>query len=121
MPVRPDTTLAEKALEKQVVLDRINRRDVQHVAHDAVGRRAAALDQDAVLAAPPAKTMTNGLYDLGLKKNKTWTGCQKKIQISPLFFRQKDKRRKKTRRLFCRLADWQALTKCHRKAHKTTR
>src|SRR5262249_56226093 len=43
--------LAQEPLEQELHPDRIHRRDPERVAHRAVGRRAAPLDQDVVSAA----------------------------------------------------------------------
>jgi hypothetical protein len=42
--------VAEEALEKQVVRQRVHRRDAEHVGDERVGRRAAALAADALAA-----------------------------------------------------------------------
>src|SRR4051812_20177308 len=52
MPVSADPAFAEETFEEQLLRDGIDRGDAERVTHDAVRRRAAALDERATLAAP---------------------------------------------------------------------
>ena len=52
--VGADATVAEKALEEEAVLERVDGGDAEHVADSAVGGAAAALDENVLLPRPCA-------------------------------------------------------------------
>src|ERR1044072_991157 len=52
MSIPTEAPATEKTFAPQLTPDRIDRGDAQRVTHDAVRRRAPALNQDALLARP---------------------------------------------------------------------